>query len=129
MSSTAAVARSYDAVPAAAGLGIQEPVPPGGPSGILDLRRTVPVGDIAPRCRAQVSGVVTTVHLRHVAEAPILEIVVADGTGEVTVSFFGREALGGVAVGGALTVEGMVLRRAAGLAMLNPAYDLRRQEP
>ncbi len=112
-------------VPAVAQMARREPVPPGGPGGILDLSFTVPIGDIAPRSRAQVSGTVGEVRVRTTAGTPILDVTVADGTGSVEVSFFGRRSLGGVEPGRALTVEGMVLRRAHGFAMLNPAYDLR----
>lgn len=112
-------------VPAVAQLARREPTPPGGPGGILDLSLTVPIGDVAPRARAQVSGTVGEVRVRTTAGAPILDVEVVDGTGSVVVSFFGRRSLGGVQPGSTLTVEGMVLRRGDGFAMLNPAYDLR----
>ena len=116
---------SLSEVPAVAEVQSLEPTPPGGPSGILDLTRTVPLGDAAPRSRAQVSGTVTSMTVRMHAATPILDVCVADSTGDLLASFFGRRSIGGITLGGALTVEGMVLRRSGELAMLNPAYDLR----
>jgi hypothetical protein len=50
--------------------------------------------------------------------------VVADETGQVSVVFYGRREINGIAVGRALTVEGMVGEHHGRLAFLNPQYEL-----
>jgi hypothetical protein len=93
--------------------------------GFMNLRNTLPIADAVPRARAQVSGVVVGMRVREAAWGAALDVRVEDATGELVASFFGRRSIGGVQIGAPLTVEGMVLRRSGGLAMLNPAYDLR----
>jgi hypothetical protein len=114
-----------DAVPdtaATAGPLFTDPLPP---DGMLDITRNTLIADVVWRQRAQVGGRVRSIRVRPWGEVPTLEVVVADATGAVTVAFLGRRQVGGVALGGCLTVEGMVGARDGKLLIMNPAYDLR----
>ena len=53
-----------------------------------------------------------------------LELTIVDDTGALTVVFFGRRHLPGVATGTRLVVEGVVGEHQGRLAMLNPAYEI-----
>jgi hypothetical protein len=95
------------------------------PQGMLDLAESIPIADVVWRRRAQVSGRVRSIRVRPWGEVATLEAVIADPTGAITVGFLGRRRLGGLRLGVAFTVEGMVGARDGKLLILNPAYDLR----
>lgn len=119
-------AATPDGVTSAAPGGIGDPTPVAIPAhGLLDLARSVPIADVVWRRRAQVSGHVRSIRVRPWGDIATLEAVVADATGAVTVGWLGRRSLAGLALGGPLTVEGMVGAREGKLLILNPAYDLR----
>ncbi|MDQ1364800.1 MAG: hypothetical protein QOF81_2708 [Acidimicrobiaceae bacterium] len=85
---------------------------------------TTPIGFVRFRHRVTVRGKVRSVRVQPRAGTPTLECVVADETGQVSVVFYGRREINGIAVGRALTVEGMVGEHHGRLAFLNPQYEL-----
>ena len=57
------------------------------------------VADLAPRRRAEVSGVLRSVRLRPATEVPALEAELYDGSGSLRVVFLGRRAVAGIEPG------------------------------
>ena len=49
----------------------------------------------------------------------------ADETGGVTLVFFGRRHIEGVAIGSTMTATGMAIEHRGRLAIVNPVYELR----
>ena len=91
------------------------PVTPGG---------VTPIGDLTWRQRAVVEGKVRAVRLTPLSGAPTLEVDLWDTTGGLTVMFYGRRQIGGLAPGARLRAEGMVGETNGHLAMANPIYRL-----
>ena len=59
------------------------------------------------------------------AGSPSLECTLVDDTGGVSVVFFGRRHIEGVAIGATLTATGMAIEHRGRLAIVNPVYELR----
>jgi hypothetical protein len=74
--------------------------------------------------KAAVEGKVRSVEIRPVANSCVFECTVADGTGSLTVMFYGRTHIPGLEPGARIRLAGKVSMRAGGPAMINPAYEL-----
>lgn len=93
-----------------------------------DLRRwsrqfsdTTPIGEVTPRQRATVVGVIHKMRLR---PGKALETTVEDGTGRLTAEWVGRSQLPGVGLGSALRLSGTVAVDGDGQRrMRNPDYQ------
>ncbi|MGH9227597.1 MAG: hypothetical protein ACRD07_02515 [Acidimicrobiales bacterium] len=77
------------------------------------------------RDRVRIGGRVRSLRVAPQHDAPLLELVLDDGSAAISVVFLGRRGLAGVAVGAHMVVEGTVGLHRSHLAMLNPAYELR----
>ncbi|MCU1396515.1 MAG: nucleic acid binding OB-fold tRNA/helicase-type [Ilumatobacteraceae bacterium] len=84
----------------------------------------VKIADVDLRQRAMVAGRVRAMRIQPWGGNPSLEVSLADETGSLTVVFFGRRAVGGVALGSVMTVTGMVGEHRGIVAILNPSYTL-----
>jgi hypothetical protein len=84
----------------------------------------VAVADVNFRQRAKVVGKVYSVRVQPWSGVAALELSLVDDTGALTVVFFGRRRLAGVATGSRLIVEGVVGEHRGVMAMLNPAYEI-----
>jgi amino acid transporter len=84
----------------------------------------VAVVDITFRQRAKVVGKVYSMRVQPWSGVASLELSLVDDTGALTVVFFGRRRLSGVATGSRLVVEGVVGEHRGVVAMLNPAYEI-----
>ncbi len=82
------------------------------------------VADLAPRRRAEVSGVLRSVRLRPATEVPALEAELYDGSGSLRVVFLGRRAVAGIEPGRRLRLEGLVCYQAGRPTVYNPRYEL-----
>ncbi|MGQ0833235.1 MAG: amino acid permease [Microthrixaceae bacterium] len=82
------------------------------------------IGDARWRRRVQIAGRVRSIRVAPLHDAPTLELILADGTGAISVVFLGRRGLAGVSVGTRMTVEGTVGIHKARLAIMNPPYQL-----
>jgi amino acid transporter len=107
------------------------PLPPDGRSrGLLvasGSRRapgTTPIGSLVWRHRAAVEGQVRSVRMAPMAGSPAVEIDLWDSTGGVTLVFYGRRSIAGIAPGGRMAAEGMVAERHGRFAIANPLYRL-----
>lgn len=85
---------------------------------------------LAPLCEAQARvpqrlvGEVKRIRIVPRSGIPSLDVLIADGSGEVHAVFTGRKNLGGVAPGRGMVIEGVVHREQGDLVVLNPAYTL-----
>jgi len=71
-----------------------------------------------------IEGRVETVRVRPLAGTTTLECVVCDGTGALSLVFFGRSKIQGIKVGTSLRVSGTASEHHGRLAILNPLYEL-----
>ena len=85
---------------------------------------STPIGQLAWRQRAAGQGQVRSVRMAPLSGSPSVEIELWDETGGVTLVFYGRRAVAGVAAGSRLAAEGMVGERSGRLAICNPLYRL-----
>jgi len=95
-----------------------------GPRSALPDRLTA-IGDLgAGGSRAVIEGRVLSVEIRPVEHNCVFECTIDDGTGVLTVMFYGRTGIPGLGPGTRLRLEGKVSVRAGGRVMTNPAYEL-----
>lgn len=83
-----------------------------------------PLGDVAPRRRERVSGVLAAVTYRPATQAPAVVGRLVDDSGALDLVWLGRRAIPGVEPGRRLTAEGMVAEGGAVPTMYNPDYAL-----
>ena len=88
-----------------------------------DADRT-PIGSLRWRQRATVEGTVRTVRVAPLSGAPSLQVEVWDGTGGITLVFYGRRSITGIDPGRGLRVTGMVGELHGSLAISNPVYAI-----
>ena len=85
----------------------------------------MPIGKIAWRKRAHVTGRVTAIRPAAMDSAPTLEVEIWDETGGVTLQFLGRREIAGLEVGSMMIAGGMVGEQNGALTILNPSYEIR----
>jgi amino acid transporter len=83
-----------------------------------------PIAQLRWRQRATVEGRVRSVRMAPMSGAPSVEADLWDGSGGVTLVFYGRRAICGVTAGARMEVQGMVGERKGRLAICNPIYRL-----
>jgi amino acid transporter len=85
---------------------------------------TIPIQSVRWRDHVAVRGQVRTMRVAPLHDAPTLELLIVDDTGELSIVFLGRRELAGVRVGSRLRAEGTVGVHHNRLALLNPVYQL-----
>ena len=100
----------------------REPVPSAPPR--RDGDGVTPIVELTWRQRARIQGRVRSVRVTPLSGAPALAVEIWDGTGGITVLFYGRRSIAGIAPGSKLQLEGMVGEADGHLAMANPSYEL-----
>jgi hypothetical protein len=88
---------------------------PEGPCAIADAPMRIPV---------RVTGEVQRQRVVPRAGAPVLEVVLSDGTGDAVALFTGRRSLGGVETGRGLSIEGVAHLEHGERVFINPSYTL-----
>jgi amino acid transporter len=83
-----------------------------------------PIAQVGWRQTVKVEGRVQAIRVEPMAGSPSLECTLVDGTGGVSVVFFGRRHIEGVRIGAKMTVEGMAIEHRNRLAIVNPVYEL-----
>jgi hypothetical protein len=78
------------------------------------------IGQLRSRDRVAVSGPVVDIRPTSWAGALVLEVTVDDGTGTLSLVFFGRRRIAGVDRGRRLTAGGTVVRRRGRFLLMNP---------
>jgi RecG-like helicase len=87
----------------------------------LDL---TPLEDLALRRPIRVGGEISRVVIAPRSGVPTLEVMVSDGTGNITAVFTGRRTIAGLEHGRAVILEGVATREADRNVIFNPAYTL-----
>jgi amino acid transporter len=83
------------------------------------------IGDLATPGKYAVEGRIRVVEIRPVERNSVLACEVSDGTGDLTVMFYGRSHIPGVVAGARLRLTGRVgFRNSEHPTMTNPAYEL-----
>ncbi|MGH9251250.1 MAG: amino acid permease, partial [Acidimicrobiales bacterium] len=96
-----------------------------GARGRYEVPGAAPIADVRYRDRVRIGGRVRSLRVAPQHDAPLLELVLDDGSAAISVVFLGRRGLAGVGVGAHMVVEGTVGLHRNRLALLNPAYELR----
>jgi amino acid transporter len=86
---------------------------------------TTPIGEVRCRQTVKVYGRIQAIRVEPLGGSPSLECTLADETGSVSIVFFGRRAIEGIAIGATVKVEGMAIDHHGRLAIVNPLYELR----
>ncbi len=89
----------------------------------IDLNLT-PIGEVVVRTKVKVCGEVKRMTMKPRSGIPSMEIVINDGTGQVTVIFSGRRHIAGIEHGECIAVEGVAYQERTNTVFLNPAYTL-----
>jgi hypothetical protein len=87
--------------------------------------QVTPMGEAKARVKARFEGQIRRIRIQPQAAVPTLELVLDDGTGQVSALFMGRRGIAGVECGGRLAIEGTPVASDRGLTLYNPAYDLK----
>lgn len=82
------------------------------------------VGSCVDRQRVRLHGTITSVTLTPRQGYPWLQVVLDDGSGEVTLVWMGRHKIPGVAAGTQMVVEGRVACADGSRLIFNPKYEL-----
>jgi amino acid transporter len=90
-----------------------------------DVPGATPIADVRYRDRVRIAGRVRSLRVAPQHDAPLLELILDDGSAAISVVFLGRRGLAGVGVGSHMVVEGTVGLHRNRLALLNPGYELR----
>ena len=72
-------------------------------------------------CRARYGSAPRT---RPMQDNESLEVVISDGTGEVSIQFMGRRAIRGLTLGTRVVVEGVIGEQHGRVLMMNPRLEL-----
>ena len=96
----------------------------GGPERRRPPNGVTAIGALGATRKAAVEGRVRAVEIRPVENSCVFEATIADGTGSLTVMFYGRTHIPGLEPGARIRLAGKVSMRAGGPAMINPAYEL-----
>lgn len=83
-----------------------------------------PLGEVTIRTKVKVCGEVKRMTMKPRSGIPSMEIVINDGTGQVTVIFSGRRHIAGIEHGTCIAVEGVGYNERNNTVFLNPAYTL-----
>jgi hypothetical protein len=84
---------------------------------------TVRISEIPLRKRVKVAGIVRRITVRPVAGFEALEVVLWDGTGDLTARWLGRRSIPGLSLGSRLVVDGVIGQEQHELRMVNPTFE------
>jgi RecG-like helicase len=84
---------------------------------------TVRIAEAKVRNRVKVAGVVRRITVRPVEGFEALEVVVYDGTAELTAVWLGRRSIHGLILGSRLILGGVIGREHGELRMVNPTFE------
>jgi hypothetical protein len=84
---------------------------------------TVRIAEAQVRTRVKVAGVVRRITVRPVEGFEALEVVVYDGTAELTAVWLGRRSIHGLILGSRLILEGVIGQEHSEFRMVNPTFE------
>ena len=88
------------------------------------VRGSVRIGDAHTRERVKIAGVIRRLTVLPMQDNESLEVVISDGTGEVSIQFMGRRAIRGLTLGTRVVVEGVIGEQHGRVLMMNPRLEL-----
>jgi amino acid transporter len=94
------------------------------PAHVVLPEGTVPIAQVHHRDKVTVAGRVRQVRVQPRNGVATVEVILADGTGDVRVVFLGRRHIPGIVPGTYLSATAVIGERAGHLEMLNPEYTL-----
>jgi RecG-like helicase len=83
-----------------------------------------PIAEAPARGRVKIAGVVNRITVLPMEGNEMLEALVSDGTGEVTVVFMGRRSIPGLSLGTRVLVEGALGEVRGHARIVNPRFEL-----
>ncbi len=110
-------------------LGSQGPAVPVAQVPRHDVSVLTPIISARWRDHVRVEGEVRTLRVLSQHDSPVLEVVITDGTGEISIVFLGRRKIAGIEVGSRLSARAVIGVFHGHLAMLNPHYELGVRSP
>jgi RecG-like helicase len=84
---------------------------------------TVRIAEAPTRQRVKIAGVIKRMTVFPMAGKESLEVLVSDGTGEVTAEFMGRRAISGLSLGTRVVIEGVIGEQRGSVRMMNPRLE------
>jgi hypothetical protein len=84
---------------------------------------SVRIAEAPLRQRVKLAGMVRRITVRPIEGFETLGVVLADGTGEVSVRWMGRRSIDGLVLGSRLEVDGVLGRERGELVMVNPTFE------
>ena len=84
-----------------------------------------PIGEVQWRQRVTIEGQVQTLRVKPSAGSSMVEAVVEDATGAMSIVFVGRKSIAGLEVGTRIRAAGTAGEHRGRLAIVNPVYSLR----
>lgn len=84
---------------------------------------SVRIAEAPLRQRVKLAGMVRRITVRPIEGFETLGVVLADGTGEVSVRWMGRRSIDGLVLGSRLQVDGVLGRERGELMMVNPTFE------
>jgi amino acid transporter len=103
---------------------VEEPPDARTPGPVATVDGVTPIAAARSRQRVKIRGRVRSLRVQPQTSSLALEIVVADETGSLVVTFLGRRRIAGIETGVLVDFEGTILERGGARTMLNPAYTL-----
>ena len=91
-----------------------------------DIPGTMRISDVRLRTRVRVAGAVNRITIRPVQGFQALEVVLSDGTGEVSALWLGRRKITGLQLGSHMVVEGVLGEQQGERRMVNPRFEFAR---
>ena len=88
-----------------------------------EIPGAVPIDHAPERRRVRVAGVVRRITLLPVEGFQAFEVVLWDGTGELSARWLGRRSINGLELGSRVVVEGVLGRDHGKLRMVNPTFE------
>ena len=89
------------------------------------LEGTQRIGEVTPRTRCRVAGVITNIRIDPRQGGGTIEATITDGTGRMVARWLGRSSMKGIRLGAGLLLEGTSSVPEDGeMILLNPEYEL-----
>ena len=87
---------------------------------------SIRIADAPKREPVKIAGVIRRMTVLPMEGAEAVEVLISDGTGEVTATFMGRRGMGGLSLGRHVVVEGVLSEHHGELRMVNPRLEFAR---
>jgi RecG-like helicase len=83
-----------------------------------------PIAEAPDRRQVRIAGVIRRLTVFPIEDAEALEVLLYDGTGELTATFMGRRGIEGLTLGTKVILDGVIGEQHGRRRMLNPRLEL-----